>query len=132
MAGCLKFAFLHELAHALIHEFNLPIVGREEDAADEFSAILMTAEISSNQCDGVLLWLVKMSEGQTAANFDFGDEHSFNVQRCLNVLRLLVGSKNYNSQLGSLFSEESREKACEDYQKKYEAWEKLLRPYFSL
>ena len=32
------FTLFHEVGHMLIHELNLPITGREEDVADQFSA----------------------------------------------------------------------------------------------
>jgi Putative metallopeptidase len=35
------FVFLHETSHALIHEMELPVLGREEDAADAFASITM-------------------------------------------------------------------------------------------
>jgi putative metallopeptidase DUF4344 len=31
--GNVTFVLLHEMAHALVHELNLPVLGREEDAA---------------------------------------------------------------------------------------------------
>jgi hypothetical protein len=33
--------FLHEVAHALIDGWDLPITRREEDAADQFSTLLL-------------------------------------------------------------------------------------------
>jgi hypothetical protein len=38
------FFFFHELGHALIDVLQLPIVGREEDAADEFATLALLAE----------------------------------------------------------------------------------------
>jgi len=35
--GAQEFILLHELGHALIHIQQLPVVGREEDAADQFA-----------------------------------------------------------------------------------------------
>ncbi|HEY9663308.1 MAG TPA: DUF4344 domain-containing metallopeptidase, partial [Allocoleopsis sp.] len=36
------FVFLHELGHALIHDWDLPILGREEDAADQFATVILS------------------------------------------------------------------------------------------
>jgi Putative metallopeptidase len=32
VVGNVSFVLLHEMAHALVHELNLPVLGREEDA----------------------------------------------------------------------------------------------------
>ncbi len=36
-----RFIFLHELGHALIDQFDLPILGGEEDAADALATVLL-------------------------------------------------------------------------------------------
>jgi hypothetical protein len=37
----LTWMFLHEVGHAFIHIFDLPVLGREEDAADGFAALAL-------------------------------------------------------------------------------------------
>ena len=32
---------LHEMGHVLVHQMNLPVLGREEDAADTYAALTM-------------------------------------------------------------------------------------------
>lgn len=44
LGGALAFVMLHEVGHALIHLFNLPILGREEDAADQLSTFFILSE----------------------------------------------------------------------------------------
>lgn len=39
--GALQHTLLHELAHALIAMYDLPIVGKEEDAADNLATVLL-------------------------------------------------------------------------------------------
>ena len=39
----------HEAGHALIGEFDLPAVGREEDVADQFAAIVIVAHPNFQQ-----------------------------------------------------------------------------------
>ena len=41
LLGNYVFILFHEIGHALIHELNLPVVGVEEDAVDEFAAIAL-------------------------------------------------------------------------------------------
>ena len=42
VTGAWMFALLHELGHALIHQLDLPITGKEEDAVDQLSTLLLT------------------------------------------------------------------------------------------
>jgi hypothetical protein len=39
--GNLWFVFYHELAHAVIDQLNLPVVGGEEAAADQFATVTL-------------------------------------------------------------------------------------------
>src|SRR5260370_5618006 len=39
VAGNMLFVLLHELGHAAMHEMGLPILGREEDQADNFAIV---------------------------------------------------------------------------------------------
>jgi hypothetical protein len=41
LAGAFVDAILHEFSHALIEQHRLPVLGREEEAADQMSAFLM-------------------------------------------------------------------------------------------
>src|SRR6266850_5044955 len=40
--GAMLFVLTHELGHALVDLFHLPVLGREEDAADQISIYLLT------------------------------------------------------------------------------------------
>src|SRR3954453_16695765 len=39
--GNTLFTLTHELGHAVISEFQLPVIGREEDAADAFATLAL-------------------------------------------------------------------------------------------
>src|SRR5262249_11780883 len=39
--GNMLFVLLHETAHGLISDLGLPVLGREEDAADQFATVTM-------------------------------------------------------------------------------------------
>src|SRR5688500_8264287 len=39
--GNMLFVLLHEAAHGLISDLGLPVLGREEDAADQFATVTM-------------------------------------------------------------------------------------------
>jgi len=54
-AGALYFAFAHELGHAAINLHSLPVRGREEEAADQIAALLLTQMAAKNQ-EGARYW----------------------------------------------------------------------------
>src|SRR5689334_2897037 len=39
VTGNTMFVMAHEMGHGLINEFNMPVLGREEDAADSFAIV---------------------------------------------------------------------------------------------
>src|SRR3954463_2634289 len=53
VAGNVIFATVHEVGHMLISEMGLPVLGREEDAADAF-AVLTGLKLGSSLSDRVL------------------------------------------------------------------------------
>src|ERR1700746_997206 len=54
VTGNMLFALLHELGHAHIQERALPVLGREEDAADSY-AIAALLKMATDVSDGVLI-----------------------------------------------------------------------------
>jgi len=44
VAGNMLFVGFHEIGHALVSELHLPVLGREEDAADSFATLAMLEE----------------------------------------------------------------------------------------
>ena len=53
VVGNTLFVLLHEMGHVLIAEMKLPVLGREEDAADTFAALAML-KIGTNFSQRVL------------------------------------------------------------------------------
>jgi Putative metallopeptidase len=91
------FVVLHEVGHGVIDLFKLPVLGREEDAADKFAAFMLL-----NHGAAHVLQNATMFFNDTAiAKFDrfvdekwaqlnggssiYGDEHSLDQQRLANV-----------------------------------------------
>ena len=73
------FIFFHEFGHAMRHILDLPVTGREEDAVDQFSTMLL---IDAGSQDGVLMGaqffgLESQRHNNTnAQKLPFWDEHS--------------------------------------------------------
>lgn len=81
----------HEVGHALVNVLNLPVLGREEDAADAFSAFILVERGNPQDAFSVLQGAKSMQpmafEGQSQA-----DIHSLGQQRFYNLLCWMYGS----------------------------------------
>lgn len=90
--------FLHEMAHALIDLLKIPVLGREEDAADLISAYI---QLKAGGADARALILGTVHLGRVEARGVLGkpvevkhyaDEHGLAGQRYFNVLCVAYGS----------------------------------------
>lgn len=90
--------FYHELGHAFIDVLELPVLGREEDAADTLSAILIhsiweedtATSIMYDTANAFLLYDAEAAQedGETA----YWDSHSLDLQRYYNLVCLFYGA----------------------------------------
>jgi len=126
---------LHELAHALINIYELPIVVKEEDAADALATLLLIEffedgrEIAISAAD---LFDLESDDIKDFEEADFWDEHSLDVQRYYNTLCSVYGSapKEYAALVEDAdFSDEKAEGCIDDYEQLYFSWMTLLKPY---
>ncbi len=132
----LLHTLFHELAHALIYNYELPIVGKEEDAADALATVLLIRffdqgqELAISAADLFDLESEESEEELTAESF--WDEHSLDSQRYYSTLCHVYGSapQKYESLLEeSAFSEERAESCIEEYDIMLSSWMKLLEPH---
>src|SRR4051795_7061111 len=97
VVGNTLFVMSHEMGHGLINEMNMPVLGREEDAADSF-AIVTALKIGSEFSERVLIEMTKgwvlasKSDKKQGVPLAFYDEHGLNLQRAYNVVCFMVGS----------------------------------------
>jgi len=127
------FTFFHELGHALVDQYQLPIVGREEDIVDNFAAILLT---ESEEEDAVIAAIEQFDLDAAAEaeeeDLAFWDEHSLSAQRGYNMTCLLYGSdpESYQDWVEADWLPEDRAAQCEaEYEQAISSWEALLEPY---
>jgi Putative metallopeptidase len=91
VAGGLAGPLLHEAGHALSHMLELPVLGREEDSADQISAILMlefSPGLAKSALKGSAYALRNLNEDDS---FMFFDEHGTASQRFYNTLCIAYG-----------------------------------------
>ena len=89
--------FLHETGHALFHMVGIPVLGREEDAADQFSAFI-ALKLPKEDARRMILgsayqYRHNVPGGEaTLPISEFSKEHSLPAQRMFNVLCIAYGS----------------------------------------
>ncbi|MDE0524140.1 MAG: DUF4344 domain-containing metallopeptidase [Boseongicola sp.] len=90
-----RHVLAHEMAHALIREFRLPVLANEEAMADSFATswILTTrkADGPAIVMDRVRSWLLEDSE-VLREDYDFKGEHLLDIRRAYQAACLLYGS----------------------------------------
>jgi hypothetical protein len=128
---------LHEMGHALIYEMDMPVLGREEDAADSF-AVVTALKMRSALSERVLIeatkgWVLTSKRDKKAGNeLAFYDEHGLDLQRAYNVVCMMVGSdpKKYEALADDTKLPEERQKSCvRDYKTTTWSWEEMLKPH---
>jgi len=95
--GNMLFVLLHETAHNIVTEFSLPILGRQEDAADEF-AVLTLLKVGSPMSQRILAEAARgwfLSDRRAKKDGDnpvYYDQHGLDAQRAYHIICLMVGS----------------------------------------
>lgn len=124
----------HELAHALIDVLDLPITGREEDAADELATLLVMDHF--DQGGEIALTAAEFFEIEGSYSDEITDEevfgeHALDDQRFFNILCLIHGegsTESVKAVMNDLNITEERLALCEeDYEKRRKAWDTLLK-----
>ena len=83
----------HELGHAVFYLYQVPIFGREEDAADQIAAYLLT-QFGQDVARRTLLGIAHFNEkiGDVPTKTAFADEHSTAWQRFYTNLCIAYGA----------------------------------------
>jgi Putative metallopeptidase len=97
VVGSFVGVLIHEVGHAAFDMFNVPVFGREEDAADEmagFLAVQFNKEVARTVTRGfTYLWRAFGRMGGEPKEWaDYSDEHGANQQRYYNVLCMAYGA----------------------------------------
>jgi len=157
LSGTLVAVMLHEVAHAVIDILDALVAGPQEDAADEFAAMLLLAEAERGDTDALVMveafattWLAiwerylealerdeTKPDGQNNRNLFplswYLSEHSFELKRAVNVLCLLYGAdpSRATSKLieSKLPADDEWKRRCGlEYIRKRDVWVRILAP----
>ncbi|WP_196258893.1 DUF4344 domain-containing metallopeptidase [Pelagibacterium limicola] len=133
-----RHTLLHEIGHLFVDQFELPVLGREEDAVDNFATLTMLAEGTPESLqaliDTVDGWIY--SEQQTTrrrySNSDFYGMHSLDIQRSFAMACLMVAHDYdrftwFATRVGL---PHNRQESCEeDLRLTGYGWESVLKPH---
>ena len=129
--------FLHETGHAVFSMLQMPVLGREEDVADQFSAYIML-RLSKDETRRMILGsayhrAMQMPGPEATPSRDtFSDEHSTPAQRAYNVLCIAYGAdkKLFADIVEKDLLPKRRAASCEiEYEDLTFAMTKLIGPY---
>lgn len=134
MFDAVRFVFLHELGHAMIDLYNLPITGNEEDAADRVSAYICLEEIEGGVASVLAAADAFGIESKTRKTDkrDMADEHLLSEQRFYNSLCMIYGSDavKYENFVKQGYLPKERAARCpSEYERTMSSWKELLKPW---
>lgn len=96
-----EFTLFHEFGHLVIAEFDPPVLGYEEDAADRFAAVSMILKHDLNRDEENIVWMLLVAaewiaewryKERNRETHPYWDAHSLEIQRFHNILCLVSGS----------------------------------------
>ena len=137
VTGNVLFVLGHETAHALISVFEIPVIGREEDAADALAAIV-ALKMGNSFADRVVVnaargwFLSDQRDKKQGIPTAYYDEHGLDLQRAYNIVCLLVGGApdKFTGLAHEVKLPEQRQKTCKfDYSNAEWSWEEVLKPH---
>jgi hypothetical protein len=137
VGGNTLFVLAHELAHALISEMDLYVLGREEDAADAF-AVTRMLDIGTEVSVNVLVqaatgWFLSDKRNQARGmELTFYGEHGLDRQRAYHIVCLMVGSDpdKFAEAAEKAKLPKGRQQTCrDDYGAASSSWSTALKPH---
>ena len=135
MFAASQFVFLHEIGHALIDYYKLPITANEEDAADRCSSYINLEELGDEGVQAVLAaadaFAIESKQGNRSQR-ELADEHLLQEQRFYNSLCMTYGSNptKYASFVTEGYLPKDRAVRCpSEYQRTVDSWKNLLDPW---
>src|SRR5579859_763750 len=119
VTGNMLFVILHEMAHAAVDGFQLIVLGREEDAADDFAVMRLLA-VGSDFSHRILVhaargwFLSDKRDRKDGEPFAYYDEHGLDKQRAYQIVCMMVGSdpKEFKDLANEAKLPEDRQESC--------------------
>jgi len=96
----LEFTLLHELAHAVIDINHVPVLGGQENAADQIAILLMITThhgVGGDLLDKLIAisgeWMMEWQEQVASGDVTYWDAHPLQIQRFYELTCLVYGAE---------------------------------------
>lgn len=135
MFDAVRFAFLHELGHALIDAYKLPILSNEEDAADRCSSYICLTELGDEGVRAIMAAADSFaieSKNSSTSGRSLADEHLLQEQRFYNTLCMIYGSDTtkYEYLVTEDYLPRERAVRCpNEFERTVQSWSDLFKPW---
>lgn len=141
------FTLYHEFGHAAVDVYDLPITGREEDAADQIATWITLNGVWEEEADGVAASLdaadffaltgdYETEDVENARDLPFWDSHSLDFQRYYNIVCWTYGfspqltEEMLGEEVGDVLDAERKESCEDEYALMDRSLTRLLEPHF--
>lgn len=138
IVGGITQVALHETGHAVFDIQGIPRLGREEDAADEISGLVMLQfgkSVAQTLIKGTInVWRHMQASQSFNIRTSLGDVHSLSIERAVNYLCLAYGQDASNFEdLAKQWLPEQRKANCKnEYQQGMLAFTKTVLPFVDM
>ena len=129
------FILIHEWAHALIDVYELPVLGREEDAADALATVFMTDLVDGGAeyaFDAARFFDALSARQRKLAPEHYWDEHSLDKQRAYTIVCQIAGADENDYEIierAGILGTDRLRRCPSEYQQKSKSWQSLLKPH---
>jgi hypothetical protein len=129
-----SFILAHEFGHTLIANYELPVLGKEEDAADAISTVVLLTVPNGAEyaAAAAAFWADFSGRQEPPVIAEYADQHSLDLQRAFDILCWTAGSSEQSfEEVAELeVLPESRLETCpSEYEQLAESITKELRPH---
>ena len=134
VTGTVVFALMHELGHSLVDVLDIPITGREEDAADQLATYLLLNQGAAGDTltFGAVGWFATHAASAPLSRFALAGDHGLDLQRVYNIVCWIYGRDpaRYPRIIAEDWLPEERRARCPaEYRRFSASWRRLLAPH---
>ena len=130
----LMHVFLHELSHAIVREFDLPVLGNEEALADAFATYYITQYLTNDSYDIIkarIDSLIYESSQVPRENWSVIGEHNNDRRRAYQIISLALASDKsvfFDLAISMDMTEKDIARSVDYGSEILRSWRRTLRP----
>jgi hypothetical protein len=135
IAGEFVDVTLHEMGHAVFDLFDVPVLGGQEDAADQIAGFMMLQfgqDVALRTISGTAYAYQQQAKQQNLSRTSFADEHETDEQRMYNFLCLAYGAQPTTFQRfvdSNLLPAKRAANCAHEYRQAQRAFMKTMMPH---